>query len=195
MLRTLADFLYGTTYITHWVRHKYPGEKVFFVSAATILETRDAQPVGCSPRRYLQRRGVLVLTEQRVVLKSRFLTPTLLLLLLFVLCMMGQAVAEGAYIGLLWGLLLPLALIQRWPYERVMPWAAIKAVKLELISGLIASASMLIFVLDDRAVQVISSRIFTDEIIERVMALAKEPPDQPQWRPLKRLKPRQEGDQ
>ncbi len=166
MLRALADFLYGTTTITHWVRHRYPGEEIFFAAAATVLETNDAEPVGCSPRRTLQRRAVLILTERRVVLKSKFPTPGFLLLGLAALCLMGWAVANGSTWGLLWGLLLPLALIQRWPYERVLPWTTIWAVKLDLISGLSASASMLIFVLDEGAVQVVASRIFTDAVIE-----------------------------
>jgi hypothetical protein len=70
LLRTLTDQLYSLNTVVKKVKEKYPDEEIIFASAATILETKKLTPVGWSFQRFLQRRGVIVITRNRLLLED-----------------------------------------------------------------------------------------------------------------------------
>ncbi|MBC8328970.1 MAG: hypothetical protein H8E31_09515 [Planctomycetes bacterium] len=125
-------------------------EPVLYQAACTLLYSSSEQVVGASPRRMRQRRGVLVLTERRVVFRAGFLTP----LSVFWLLVLAGLVARVAWTGELERpvlLLVPaLFLLQRLPHRIDRPYADFGSCKVATVQGLVSSGIGLILELDQR---------------------------------------------
>lgn len=85
MLRDTTDQLNSTNGASRAVSERYSEEPILFATAATILESTSSNPIGWSIRRFLQRRGTMVITSRRVVAAASFWSP-LTALWAFVFC-------------------------------------------------------------------------------------------------------------
>ena len=66
MLGAFVDFLNNANGAAKRLKREYPKEEIVFASAVTILETTETSPVGWSFKRFLQRRGVAVFSQDSV---------------------------------------------------------------------------------------------------------------------------------
>ena len=98
MLRDFTDSINSVSLARDYFRRKYPDEVVLFSSAVTILETRSTSPVGWSFKRFLQRRGNVIITGKRLLLKSN---PLSLMTLILASCIVPARILPETVIALL----------------------------------------------------------------------------------------------
>lgn len=165
MCRTVADFLYGAKRVARLAAERFPGEPALLASGATFLETRDTEPIGRSPRRYLQRRGVVVVTDRRVFCKAPWFSPAALVYLpALVVCVYGYLSSQDNALLFASAVFLAL-LLQRWPFEmNIIPLESIAALRLAEVSGYSMRSDLVALGLGDHAIQVVTAQRLPDDL-------------------------------
>jgi hypothetical protein len=165
MLRTLTDRLYGTNGVIKWLKNKHPEEEVVFASAATILETTQKNQIGWSLRRLFQRRGVMIITRNQIVLKdSMFSFYTVFWLFMFAFSLFAIFQSRSSDF-ILWAILSAIFLLQRLPYQRQIPLKDIRELKLKPIRGILAKGSLLTVYLENNTINIVPAQLLNDDIM------------------------------
>jgi len=146
MLAKLIDLMSNTDRTVNWVKSEYPEEDVVFSSSATFLATSGDTPVGWSLRRVLQRRGVVVLTPNRVFFRADPFSPVFLLYLGLVAIVLYTFFNTRDWMTLILAVLLCLFLVQRLPSRKQIKLADVTRVEIRPIRGTVASGQLLTLV-------------------------------------------------
>ncbi len=168
MLRTLADRLNSTNAAVDWLRSRYPEEEIIFASAATILETDKAAPVGWSFQRLFQRRGVLILTRNQLVLKDSFFSLFTAFYLFVLIASLAMFLRSQDWLYLLLVVLSCAFILQRLPYQQQIPLKDIREVKLGSVRGITAKGSLFTVYLKDKAINIVPAQILPEEVIQAI---------------------------
>lgn len=184
MLTKLANLTYGVNRVTDWVRHRFPGEKIFFSAAATVLETTSPNPVGWSLQRFGQKRAVVVFTDQHIILKSFYTLWGLVLLLLF-FCVVVYLSRNYLFLALV-VILLVVWLSQRRPYEKIISWQAVQDVQFDLVQGITATGTVMAIRMDYYSLNIVTRHVFSEELLNRIRQLAS---NQPPTSKIRRINP------
>ena len=176
MLRTKADQLNLASRTRSLVEHRYRDEKVRFATAVTILETPVATPTGWSLRRFLQRRGNVVITDARIFVQSSFLS----LLTVIWLAVIGYGIyrysRDGHIASVMLAVVGAIFIFQRRPYSRDVPFNQIQRVEFGSVQGIAARCDIMSIMLDRRAIQLVTAQRVPDSIRERLRELGKSDP-------------------
>lgn len=164
MLRSLADSLNNLTAAVRWASARYPAETIRFASAATMLETPGASPTGWSWQRMFQRRGNVVITDRRILLRSSFLSLYSLFYLLLLAYALYRALTTGDYFYAILGLLIALILVQRLPYTRDIPFEQVEQITLGAVQGISGGASLMAVQQGGRTINIVPAQLLPEEV-------------------------------
>lgn len=170
MLRDTADHLNAASLARSNVAERHADEDVVFATAATILESLSASPVGWSLQRLFQRRGTVVFTNSRVVVSSSFvslLTVAWVLVLAYGLyAVVGNPTAINAVVPVV----AAAFLFQRRPYFRDIPFQEVQSVNLGCVRGIASNHDVIALILNDRVLHLVPSQIIPDGVREQLLA-------------------------
>lgn len=168
MLRALTDTLYSKNAAVNWLKKKHPEEDIVFASAATILETNKATPTAWSFHRLFQRRGVLILTRNLLVLKDNFFSLfTIFWLVIFV----SSLIMLFRYPGLNALVLLGLSgvfILQRLPYQQKIPLSDIQNAELNSVQGISTKGSLLTVSWRGKTINIVPAQLLDEELIRMI---------------------------
>jgi hypothetical protein len=173
MLTTVADRLNSTNAAVKWLKRKHPEEEVVFASAATILETNKAVPVGWSFQRLFQRRGVLILTRNQLVLKDSFFSLFTVFYLFVIIASLAMFLGSQEWLYLLFVIPSSALVLQRLPYQQQIPLNDIREVKLGSVRGITAKGSLFTVYLRDKAINIVPAQILPEEVFTDSFAARK----------------------
>ncbi len=167
MQNSSINKLYGTDNVIKWMKSKYPEEEIVFASAATILETKKAVPVGRSLQRIFQHRGVVIVTKNQIVLKSLFSLSTVfyLLLLLFSLATLWESKDWSYLFGIVF---FGIAMATTLPYQRQIPLNKIREIELGSVKGITKTASLLTVYLENKSVNIVPADALNEDVINLI---------------------------
>ena len=148
------------------MRRNYPNDNIRFVSGATILESENKDQIGWSLRRIFQKRGNVVITDQRIMLKVQFLTPMSVIYLILVGLSIYAYVSFLDLISLFLGAYFLLLLMQRIPYHRQISYTEIKDAKLSTVRGITGRGSLLTLLLSDKSMNIVPAQLIPEEIFD-----------------------------
>ncbi len=176
MFRTTADQLNLASRTRSLVEHRYRDEEVRFATAVTILETPAATPTGWSLRRFLQRRGNVVITDARIFVQSNFVSLFTVIWLAVIGYVIYGYSRDGHMASILVALVSAMFIFQRRPYSRDIPLNQIHRVEFGSVQGIAARCDIMSIMLDGRAIQLVTAQRVPDCIRERIMELGKSDP-------------------
>ncbi len=165
MLRKLTDRLNSTNAAVEWLRSTYPEEEIIFASAATILETDTAAPVGWSFRRLFQHRGVLMLTRNQLALKDSFFSLFTVFYLFVLIAALAMFFRSQDWLYLLLVVVSSAFILQRLPYQQQIPLKDIRDVTLGSVRGITAKGSLFTVYLKDKAINIVPAQILPEEVM------------------------------
>lgn len=167
MQKSSVDKLYGTDSAIKWMKSKYPEEEIVFSSAATILETRKAVPVGRSLQRIFQHRGIVMVTKKQIVLKSVFSLSAFFYLSLLVVSLI--ALWESKDWSYLFGIIFfGIATVASLPYQKQIPLNEIREIELGSVKGITKTASLLTVYLENKAVNIVPAEILNEDVVNLI---------------------------
>lgn len=172
MFRNLADILNLASRAASSVHRRYPDETILFASAATILETPTSLPTGWSLRRILQRRGNVVITDGRIVLRDSLLS----LATVIFLSLGAYPVYRGIQVDrtlLIFAFVCAILVFQRRPYSLDVPFDNLNGVKFGSVQGITASGDILILDLGNKTIQVVPAQIVPEAVRNQLSALSR----------------------
>lgn len=173
MLRTLADMLYSKGLAVKWLKRKNQGEEIVFVSAATILETKESTSTGWSLQRLFQHRGVVMVTRNQIALKdSLFSVSTVFfsIFLIFSIASFLQNQDSSAFLAIV---VFGISIVQRLPYERQILLKDIQKVSISELRSFTGKYSLLTIYLKDKAINIVPVQNFKQDVMELISSHAK----------------------
>ena len=169
MLRDATDHLNASSQATANVAERYADEEQVFATAATILESSDDSPIGWSLERCLQRRGNIVITSNRVVIASSFIS-LLTAVWVFVLGYgIYASVRNPGVVNAMLPILAAAFLFQRRPYFRDIPLSELRRVKFGSVRGMATRHDIIMLALTDRVVHLVPSQFVPDTVREHLL--------------------------
>lgn len=153
------------------VQQRYPDETILFSTAVTILETPNNSPTGWSLRRFLQRRGNMVVTDARVFVQSSFFSLLTIVWLAVIASTVYEFVQNGHSFNTVVAIVALIFIIQRRPYTRDLPFNAIRDVEFGSVRGMTARCDIMSIVLDGRAIQLVTAKNVPGDTRDRLLAL------------------------
>ena len=175
MLRRITDRLNVTSRTRSAVERRYPDEAVLFSTAVTVLETCRESPTGWSPRRILQRRGNVAITNARIFIQSNFISMlTAIWAAAIVYCLYQFSQTDNPiFVGV--AIAAAIFIFQRRPYLRDLPTEAIQHVHFGAVRGLAARCDIVSIVVEGGAIQLVTAQRIPEEIRERLVAIGGRP--------------------
>lgn len=159
----MTEQLSGSSGLARKVMRRHPEDEILLATAMTMMTTRTREPVGWSLRRFFQRRGNVVVTDQRIFVESSFFS-------FFTLFWLGFIV-YGAYLAYternpIIGIFLAVAFIlvwQRRPFSLEVPVGGVEEIRFGSVQGISARGDVLAIALPERTIQLVTAKKLSDE--------------------------------
>lgn len=164
MLRQLTDTLNASKSLRRMVSTQFPEETIELSTAATILDAPGENPIGWSLRRFLQRRGNVVITDRRVFVHSSFRSPLTALWTAVLLFGVYKFASGEPWVWALGALGAGIFLFQRRPYSQNLPFAKLQGIRFGSVQGISGQGDILTFSLGDRALHLVTSKVVPEKL-------------------------------
>ena len=168
MWQSFIDKLYNKDSAVKWLKAKNPDEEIIFASAATILETNEDAPVGLSTKRILQKRGVLIITHNQLILKNSSISATNIGYFLFLVYSLVLVIVEKDWLFMIPAAFFCIGIAQRWSFEKRILLDDIQDVKLEEASSLRGKYPVLMVYLAGKVIQITTAQIPNQDILQTI---------------------------
>ena len=168
MWQSFVDKLYNKDCAVKWLKSKNPDEEIVFASAATILEANEDAPIGLSTKRVLQKRGVLIITRNQLVLKNSVISATNIGYFLFLIYSLVLVVVEKNWLFIIPAAFFCIGIAQRWSFEKHILLSDIQDVKLEEASSMRGKYPLLIVYLAGKVIQIMTAQILNQDILQAI---------------------------
>jgi len=165
MLGAFVDFLNNANGAAKRLKREYPKEEIVFASAVTILETTETSPVGWSFKRFLQRRGVAVFSQDYLFLDSSLWSLLTLLHLILIAFVITESIQNESHAFLLLGIIPLLYILQRLPYRKRIAIKDITNANVNSVQSLTGLYSLLTIHLADKAINIVPARPLPEEVV------------------------------
>ena len=164
MNRQLADKLNASGAMRRGVSVRFPQETIELATAVTILDAPDANPIGWSLRRFLQRRGNVVITDRRVVVESSFRSPLTIIWVVALLFAAYELASGFSWEWVFLALTAGILVFQRRPYSRNIPFSELKGVRFGNVRGASGRADIIALDLGGTALHLVTCQFVPDEL-------------------------------
>jgi hypothetical protein len=149
---------------------RFPDERVELCTAATILEAPAEKPIGWSLRRFLQRRGSVVITDRRIFVQSSLWSPMTLIWFLLLIFAAQRLVSETTWTWAILATGAGIVLFQRRPYTLNIPFSDLTAIRYGSVQGVATRGDILVLSLGDWGVHLVTSKVVPDALKRRMEA-------------------------
>ena len=163
-LRDATDQLNMSSWTASAVRRRYPAEAQLFSTAATILETNTSVPTGWSLLRLLQQRGNVVITSDRVFIRSGFVSVLNLVWICVVTFSVNKVFNGAGLPHVLLSVVGAIFIFQRRPYLRNIPFTEIHSVQFGAVQGVAARCDIMSIDVGTHAIQLVTSQVIPDNV-------------------------------
>lgn len=164
MIRRLTGLLNATSSIRRVVSTRFPEETIKLCTAATILDAPSEEPIGWSLRRFVQRRGNVVITDRRVFVQSSFRSPFTVLWTAVLALAVYRLVSDATWAWTIAALSAGILVFQRRPYCQDLPFAESKGIRFGSVRGVSGRGDILAVSKGDRALHLVTSEVVSDEL-------------------------------
>ena len=164
MIRQLTDKLNASESTRRLVSTRFPEEIIELSTAVTILDAPDANPIGWSLRRFLQRRGNVVITNRRVFVESSFRSPFTVLWVVVLLFAAYKLLFGPSWIWVLLALTAGIFVFQRRPYSQDLPFAELKGIRFGSVQGMAGRGDIVTLNLGAKALHLVTSQFVPGEV-------------------------------
>lgn len=173
MFEKLSAAIGGEPIVLEGVLRTYAADRLIMTGAVTVVVgSTNVPPFGLSIKRILQRRCVLVLTDQRIVIQSVILAHAVWLYAFLAGLAVAFYTSTGEFVYLFVAAVFSFFLIQRRPFFLGIPLSAIIAVEYhQVLSGVVGTTGLVRIVCDSDACDVVMSS--PESMDELVIALKK----------------------
>lgn len=168
MWKSFVDKLYGKDFVVKWLKARKPDEEIAFVSAATILETNDDMPVGLSIERFFQKRGILVITRNQILLKGRTFSLMTIVYFFLLVYSLASMFAESDWLFLIPAVFFCAGIAQRWSFEKHIRLDDIQDVKKEEVIFMRGKYPIIMIYLAGKVIQIVTSQIPNQDILQMI---------------------------
>lgn len=185
----LAD---NTNSVAKWFKRRYPGEQILYVSPMTVLEGEDGVHVGRSLRRVFQRRGIVIITRQLLLLKSKFLSLYTFVYLGIAIVLLSialgiqyllypfyrelvnnrfgallvLAIFLPSFFLLMWSAIFGLPVFQRRPYQEEIALHDIRDIEVSTYQGLTGKYASLIITAGEKTLNIVAVKTLPEDVIQ-----------------------------
>ena len=164
MNRQLADKLNASGAMRRGVSTRFPQETIELATTVTILGAPDANPIGWSLRRFLQRRGNVVITDRRVVVESSFRSPLTIIWVVALLFAAYELASGFSWEWVFLALTAGILVFQRRPYSRNIPFSELKGVRFGNVRGVSGHADIVALNLGETALHLVMCQFVPEEL-------------------------------
>lgn len=164
MFALLIDLLNNTSGLRKKAEVQYPSERIIYSSAAVFLVAPEIPQPGFTLRRLLQQRGNVVITDRRILIGSALSSVAGAFWTLAVLFFGFGAMLSPTLVGFLFVVFAFTMLLQRRPFFRDIPRAAMAEIIPGSAGGALGNYVSLDISLADYTIQVVPSRPVPEEI-------------------------------
>ena len=170
MLRALTDRLYSASRLERLVQKNYPEDQVKLATAVTILKTKKETPVGWSLARFFQKRGNVVITDQRIIVRTNFLSLISLFWIGFLVYFVWQAYRMNTFFSAAFGVFAVPFLLQRLPFRVDVPLSEVQKVNFGTVQGTTLLCDILAVVLSSHTLQLVTAKRLPEELKDYLAA-------------------------
>lgn len=173
MWQSFVNKLYNKDSAVKWLKAKNPDEEIVYASAATILETNEDTPVGLSTKRLLQKRGVLIITRNQLVLKNSVISAANMSYFLLLIYSLALMVGEKDWLFIIPAAFFCIGIAQRWSFEIHIQMGDVQDVKLEEASSMRGKYPLLMVYLTGKTIQIATVQIPNQEVLQLIKSSKK----------------------